>query len=172
MLNITKSNIIYVLLIINSALESPIWPNAIILMIGWRPLNVWLCTTAADDDEAHMVKSLNIAGYHNPRWQFSPSSRHDYIISIGGFFYKFWSINSLLWNFINHNYSGIKLSPQPVLFKLFHVGVWLLLVFVVEHCEPSKLLVALSLHTTVTSRENAIVSHGTVRKINQTKFLK
>ena len=40
---------------------------AIILMIGWRPINVWLCTTAADDDEAHMVKSLNIAGYHNPR---------------------------------------------------------------------------------------------------------
>ena len=72
--------------------------------------------------------------------------------------YEFWSINSLLWSFIKRNYSGIlnsllyfikliciryiKLSPQPVLYKLFHVGVWLILVFVVEHCEPSKLLVA------------------------------
>ena len=52
---------------------------------GWRPLNVWMCYTASNDDEVHMVQSPDIAGYQYHRWQFSSSSRRDKFTSIGGF---------------------------------------------------------------------------------------
>ena len=52
---------------------------------GRRPLNVWMCYTASNDDEVHMVQSPDIAGYQYHRWQFSSSSRRDKFTSIGGF---------------------------------------------------------------------------------------
>ena len=78
-------------------MESPIRANATILTrmvalsLQWlmTTFNVWMCYTAADDDEAHMVKSLNIAGCHCHIWQFSSSSRRDTTSSNGGFFVNF-----------------------------------------------------------------------------------
>ena len=58
--------------------------------------------------------------------------------------YKFWSINSILWiqwNALIQVWKN-KLSPQPVLFKLFHGSVTFIWYLLSSIWDSSKLLVA------------------------------